>query len=147
MRYSLAQSGQILNPFSHEQKTHMPPGEPSTIRGHYDPCIPYPQRVRSLLTFPDPTTQKMVSRLYAIHAYHFDQITGIPKSEMRSVGQPPRILSSEEQEKMRTVCRVSSDHDLPRHSNLVLYLIGNSLLGKFLISRPTLSDPVSPLTR
>lgn len=32
--------------------------------------------------------------------------TGKPASELRSAGQPPRILSLEEQEKMRTVCRV-----------------------------------------
>src|ERR1700730_7149689 len=31
---------------------------------------------------------------------------GTPKSELASAGQPPRILSPEEQEKMRTVCRV-----------------------------------------
>jgi methionyl aminopeptidase len=31
---------------------------------------------------------------------------GYPKTEMRASGQPPRILSLEEQEKMRTVCRV-----------------------------------------
>jgi methionyl aminopeptidase len=32
---------------------------------------------------------------------------GKPKSELQRIGQAPRILSSEEQEKMRTVCRVS----------------------------------------
>lgn len=35
--------------------------------------------------------------------------TGKPKSEMQKAGQPPRILSLEEQEKMRAVCRVSSN--------------------------------------
>ncbi|KIK08659.1 hypothetical protein K443DRAFT_672191 [Laccaria amethystina LaAM-08-1] len=34
---------------------------------------------------------------------------GIPKSELRIAGQPPRILSLEEQEKMRTVCRLSRE--------------------------------------
>jgi methionyl aminopeptidase len=33
---------------------------------------------------------------------------GIPISENRTNGQPPRILSLEEQEKMRTVCRVGA---------------------------------------
>lgn len=33
---------------------------------------------------------------------------GKPRSEMHRAGQPPRILSPEEQEKMRTVCRVST---------------------------------------
>lgn len=32
--------------------------------------------------------------------------TGQPKSELKKAGQPPRILSPEEQDKMRTVCRV-----------------------------------------
>ena len=31
---------------------------------------------------------------------------GTPHSEIRKAGQPPRILSAAEQEKMRTVCRV-----------------------------------------
>ncbi|KAJ6547531.1 peptidase M24, structural domain-containing protein [Mycena capillaripes] len=34
---------------------------------------------------------------------------GIPKSEMRAAGQPPRILNAEEIEKMRTVCRMSRE--------------------------------------
>jgi hypothetical protein len=34
--------------------------------------------------------------------------SGIPVSENRRNGQPPRILSLEEQEKMRTVCRVGA---------------------------------------
>ncbi|KXN82088.1 Methionine aminopeptidase 1 [Leucoagaricus sp. SymC.cos] len=34
---------------------------------------------------------------------------GIPRSEMRKIGQPPRILSAEEQEKMRTVCRLARE--------------------------------------
>ena len=33
---------------------------------------------------------------------------GIPISEMRRAGQPPRVLSPEEQQKMRTVCRVGA---------------------------------------
>jgi hypothetical protein len=33
---------------------------------------------------------------------------GIPISETRRAGQPPRILSPEEQQKMRTVCRVGA---------------------------------------
>jgi hypothetical protein len=37
-----------------------------------------------------------------------DRPSGIPMSENRSNGQPPRILSLEEQEKMRTVCRVGA---------------------------------------
>jgi len=32
---------------------------------------------------------------------------GKPLSEIQAAGQPPRILSAEEQVKMRTVCRVS----------------------------------------
>ncbi|KAH7871884.1 peptidase M24, structural domain-containing protein [Lentinula edodes] len=35
--------------------------------------------------------------------------TGRPNSEMREAGQPPRILSSEEIEKMRTACRLSRE--------------------------------------
>ncbi|KAJ7343516.1 peptidase M24, structural domain-containing protein [Mycena albidolilacea] len=39
-----------------------------------------------------------------------DYVTdGIPKSEMRAAGQPPRILNAEEIEKMRTVCRMSRE--------------------------------------
>ncbi|EMD38520.1 hypothetical protein CERSUDRAFT_49099 [Gelatoporia subvermispora B] len=34
---------------------------------------------------------------------------GIPTSESRKAGQPPRVLSPEEQEKMRTVCRLSRE--------------------------------------
>ncbi|KAI0054037.1 methionine aminopeptidase [Auriscalpium vulgare] len=34
---------------------------------------------------------------------------GSPKSETRQMGQPPRILSPEEQEKMRTVCRLARE--------------------------------------
>ncbi|KAI0256669.1 methionine aminopeptidase [Lactifluus subvellereus] len=34
---------------------------------------------------------------------------GIPVSESRRAGQPPRILSPEEQEKMRTVCRLARE--------------------------------------
>ncbi|KAJ7219344.1 peptidase M24, structural domain-containing protein [Mycena pura] len=34
---------------------------------------------------------------------------GIPKSEMRAAGQPPRILNAEEIEKMKTVCRISRE--------------------------------------
>ncbi|KAH9981319.1 methionine aminopeptidase [Lactifluus volemus] len=38
---------------------------------------------------------------------------GIPVSESKRAGQPPRILSPEEQEKMRTVCRVGAyRHDV-----------------------------------
>ena len=33
---------------------------------------------------------------------------GVPISETRRVGQPPRTLSPEEQKKMRTVCRVGA---------------------------------------
>ncbi|PFH54383.1 hypothetical protein AMATHDRAFT_135259 [Amanita thiersii Skay4041] len=36
-------------------------------------------------------------------------VSGIPLSESRRAGQPPRILSKEEQEKMRTVCRLSRE--------------------------------------
>lgn len=35
-------------------------------------------------------------------------LLGQPISEIKQSGQPPRILSKEEQEKMRTVCRVST---------------------------------------
>ncbi|KAJ7046751.1 peptidase M24, structural domain-containing protein [Mycena alexandri] len=39
-----------------------------------------------------------------------DYVTdGIPKSEVRAQGQAPRILSAEEIEKMRTVCRMSRE--------------------------------------
>ncbi|CAA7271726.1 unnamed protein product [Cyclocybe aegerita] len=34
---------------------------------------------------------------------------GKPRSEMQRAGQPPRILSPEEQEKMRTVCRLARE--------------------------------------
>ncbi|KAI0258835.1 methionine aminopeptidase [Gloeopeniophorella convolvens] len=34
---------------------------------------------------------------------------GIPTSEIRRAGQPPRILSTEEQEKMRTVCKLARE--------------------------------------
>jgi len=34
---------------------------------------------------------------------------GVPASETRRAGQPPRILSPEEQEKMRTVCRLARE--------------------------------------
>ncbi|KAJ6630770.1 methionine aminopeptidase [Mycena sp. CBHHK59/15] len=34
---------------------------------------------------------------------------GVPKEEVRSAGQPPRILNAEEQEKMRTVCRLTRE--------------------------------------
>jgi len=34
---------------------------------------------------------------------------GMPVSELRRTGQPPRILSPEEQEKMRTVCRLARE--------------------------------------
>ncbi|KAI0306603.1 methionine aminopeptidase [Multifurca ochricompacta] len=34
---------------------------------------------------------------------------GIPVSESRRAGQPPRVLSTEEQEKMRTVCRLARE--------------------------------------
>ncbi|KAJ7682108.1 peptidase M24, structural domain-containing protein [Mycena polygramma] len=34
---------------------------------------------------------------------------GIPKSEIRATGQPPRILNAEEIEKMKTVCRMSRE--------------------------------------
>ncbi|EKM82708.1 hypothetical protein AGABI1DRAFT_34709 [Agaricus bisporus var. burnettii JB137-S8] len=34
---------------------------------------------------------------------------GVPKSELRKVGQPPRILSPEEQQKMRVVCRLGRE--------------------------------------
>ncbi|XP_006459789.1 hypothetical protein AGABI2DRAFT_149798 [Agaricus bisporus var. bisporus H97] len=34
---------------------------------------------------------------------------GIPKMEMRRMGQPPRILDSAEQEKMRTVCKLGRE--------------------------------------
>lgn len=35
--------------------------------------------------------------------------TGVPTSEVRKQGQPPRILSPAEQEKMRTVCRLGRE--------------------------------------
>lgn len=34
------------------------------------------------------------------------RIEGVPTSESRRAGQPPRILTPEEQEKMRVVCKV-----------------------------------------
>lgn len=38
-----------------------------------------------------------------------DDASGTPTSEVRKTGQPPRVLSLEEQEKMRTVCRLSRE--------------------------------------
>jgi len=38
---------------------------------------------------------------------HSISCAGKPVAEIQRAGQPPRILSLEEQEKMRTVCRVS----------------------------------------
>jgi hypothetical protein len=43
------------------------------------------------------------------HAHEFKSLySGVPQSERKAVGQPPRILSTEEQDKMREVCKVSS---------------------------------------
>lgn len=38
--------------------------------------------------------------------FHFPH-TGVPMTEIKRAGQPPRILNAEEIEKMRTACRVS----------------------------------------
>lgn len=43
-----------------------------------------------------------------VHSFFLVPAAGTPKSEIAKAGQPPRILSLEEQQKMRTVCRVSS---------------------------------------
>jgi methionyl aminopeptidase len=47
----------------------------------------------------------LISRLTSRLNKYFQ---GIPISETKRTGQPPRILSPEEQEKMRTVCRVGA---------------------------------------
>ena len=39
----------------------------------------------------------------------FPTIAGDLRAELRAYSYPPRILSIEEQDKMRTVCRVSFD--------------------------------------
>jgi hypothetical protein len=64
------------------------------------------------IIYPDLTTPKTVLRLFPpeLCCGILMPITpsGTPAAENRSSGQPPRILSLEEQGKMRTVCRVGA---------------------------------------
>lgn len=88
---------------------------PSLILGSLGLCVLYILfRLRELYQtiYLDLITPKKVLRLFPPELCHRILMPtiplGIPISENRTNGQPPRILSAEEQEKMRTVCRVGA---------------------------------------
>jgi len=68
------------------------------------PRDPYPI-IYSGLIIPKMVHQSSFSRITS-RLTDIKHLQGMPVSEMRRTGQPPRMLSPEEQEKMRTVCRV-----------------------------------------
>ena len=48
----------------------------------------------------------MPTRALNLRKYEPNNVSGVPRNEMKASGQPPRILSVEEQTKMREVCKV-----------------------------------------
>jgi hypothetical protein len=85
-----------------------------TIRGPrsdtqvlYTRNILYLRSGRSPPTYHVQSTPKMVrSSSWPCHIHGRSSSAGNPITEARTAGHPPRILNAEEQEKMRTVCRV-----------------------------------------
>ena len=58
-----------------------------------------------------------------------DSVLGIPRNEVKAAGQPPRILSTEEQDKIRVVCKVPSFWEpSPPPSSLSLYNVARLLV-------------------
>src|SRR5882762_2823237 len=86
-----------------------------TSQDHCDLCIHSHKNARYLNISQGRIMQSMVwfwpgSSILNPSVYlpliFFSRIAGKPKSELEMAGQPPRVLSPEEQVKMRTVCRV-----------------------------------------
>lgn len=92
--------------------------------GHFDLRIRFPLGVQSLTILPVQITQRMVCLTLAPGMLFTLILTGIegqPSSSIRRAGQPPRILSKDEQEKMRVVCKAR----IPAIRANVLYFLSN----------------------
>lgn len=92
---------------------HSTPSPTLTLQDRCGPPIRFHQCAQYLTVSQDLIMQKMVrpqlcTPIADSYLFFFFLCPGKPTSEMRRAGQPPRILSIEEQEKMRTVCRVCS---------------------------------------
>ncbi len=101
------------------------PSERSGLLAHSDPHTlsrPDEKSRNTSLTMPR-TTSTMVNgpcRVRVYRAYFmFCLAPGIPTSENRRAGQPAKILTKEEQETMRSVCKVGFSYH-PRRSALNL---------------------------
>jgi len=58
-----------------------------------------------------------------------NNVSGVPRGEIKASGQPPRILSAEEQTQMREVCKVSSFRGPPLPPpSLILYYLARPLV-------------------
>jgi methionyl aminopeptidase len=91
-------TGDTYNPFPNYSFTgSLRPAYPLSPKRIVPDHIPRPDYAENGLN---------ISLLY-IESHTFDNFySGTPLLEIQQAGQPPRVLSPEEQEKMRVVCRV-----------------------------------------